>query len=103
MTALQIIRGHPYLTVKQVAEETGRTQRTVSNKVKGIRKEIENGRYSPYALPDGLISWYVYLDYLTYEKRLADKNLRKTVPAFDPAEIERLSGFKTKVIDLDEE
>jgi predicted transcriptional regulator len=102
MTALQIIRGQPYLTVKQIAEATGRVERTVRNKIAGIRKEIEHGRYSPYALPEGLVSWYVYVDYLTYEKRLEDKNLRKTVPDFNPAEIEKLSGFRTKFIDLGE-
>lgn len=105
MTALQIVRGHPYLTFKQVSEETGKCIRVVQKRVKGIREQIELGRYSPYVLPEGeqLVNWYAYIDFLTYRKRLEDKNLRKTVPAFDPAEIERLSGFKTRVIDLGED
>lgn len=98
MTTLQIIRGHPFLTKKQVAAETGRTTRTVENKIKGIRQEIEKGRYSPYALPDGLINWYVYVDFLTYEKLLSDKYLRKSVPEFNPAEIEKISGFKQQMV-----
>lgn len=104
MTALQIIRGHPYLTFKQVAEETGRTVRTVQNRVNGIREEIAKGRYSPCVLPEGegIVNWYAYIDYLTYRKRLEDKNLRKTVPEFNPSEIEMLSGFKTKIITLEE-
>ena len=102
MTALQIIRGHPYLTKKQIAEETGRTVRTVDNKIKGIRREIENGRYSPYSLPEGLVNWYVYIDYLTYQNLLEDKNLRRTVPEFNPAEIEKVAGFRTRLIDLEE-
>lgn len=105
MTALQIVRGHPYLTFKQVAEETGRTEKTVRNRVKGIREQIKLGRYSPCVLPEGecLVNWYCYIDYLTYRKRLDDKNLRKTVPPFNPEEIERFSGFKTKMIDLGDE
>lgn len=102
MTTLQIIRGHPFLTKKQVAEETGRTTRTVENKLRGIRREIQSGRYSPYALPgEGLINWYVYVDYLTYERMLADKNLRKAVPEFDPAEIEKISGFRQQLVALE--
>lgn len=103
MTTLQIIRGHPFLTKKQVAEETGRSTRTVENKMKGIRQEIENGRYSPYVLPEGqgIINWYAYVDYITFEKMLADKNLRKAVPEFDPVAIEKISGFRTQLIALE--
>lgn len=97
-TAIQIIRGHPFLTYKQIAEATGKTTRTVYNKKYGIEEEIANGRYSRYSLPEGLINWYVYIDYLTYEKDLKNKNRRKYVPDFDPEEIEKISGFRTEKI-----
>lgn len=80
-----------YYTYKQVAEYTGRNIRTVYNKVYGIREEIEAGRYSEYALPDGLINWYVYVDFLTYEKDLKDKYRRKNVPPFNPEEIAKIA------------
>lgn len=104
MTALQIIRGHPYLTIQQIAKETDRTDRTVRNRIKGIKEQILLGRYSPYAYieDEGLVNWYAYVDFLKWRKQLEDKNLRKSVPDFNPAEIEMISGFKTKVISLEE-
>ena len=101
MTALQIIRGHPYLTYQQIADTTNKSVRTVYNKKYGIEEEIQKGRYSRYALPDGLINWYVYVDYLTYEKDLKNKNRRKYVPDFNPKEIEEISGFRTECIAVD--
>ena len=101
MTALQIIRGHPYLTYQQIADTTNKSVRTVYNKKYGILEEIQKGRYSRYALPDGLINWYVYVDYLTYEKDLKNKNRRKYVPDFNPKEIEEISGFRTECIAVD--
>lgn len=67
-----------------------------------MKKEIESGRYSPYVVAGKLINYYAYVDFLTYEKRLEDKNMRKYVPAFDPQEIEKLCGCSQKVVDLEE-
>lgn len=80
-----------FYTYRKVAELTGRNIRTVYNKVYGIREEIKNGRYSEYALPDGLINWFVYVDFLTYEKDLKDKYRRKNVPPFNPEEIAKIA------------
>jgi len=102
VVALEIIRGQPYLTRKRLAEDTGRTIRTVDKKIEGIKREVKKGRYSPYALADNLVNYYVYIDYLTFEKFLADKNLRKTVPEFNPEMIQKMSGFNTKLIDIGE-
>lgn len=55
---------------------------TVYRRVKGIEKEIGK-RYNRYAIADNLISLAVFVDYQKYHKRLADKNLRKSVPPFD--------------------
>lgn len=86
-----------FYTYRKVAEITGRNIRTVYNKVYGIREEIKNGRYSEYALPDGLINWFVYVDFLTYEKDLKDKYRRKLVPEFDPDVIAQISGLKKAI------
>lgn len=86
-----------FYTYRKVAEITGRNIRTVYNKVYGIREEIKNGRYSEYALPDGLINWFVYVDYLTYEKDLKDKYRRKYVPEFNPEIIAEISGLKIAI------
>ncbi|MGN0466217.1 MAG: hypothetical protein ACI4F9_07715 [Lachnospiraceae bacterium] len=100
MQILEVRRAQPYYPLKQVAEMTGRTVRTVQRKIAGIQREIERGRYSPYALAGNLVNYYVYLDYIKYEKRLEDKNMRKTVPEFDPEEIMRISGFGQRLIDI---
>lgn len=102
MVALEINRGQAYFPVSRMAEKTGRTVRTVQKKIKGIQREIERGRYSPYAIAGNLVNYYVYIDYIKYEKDLQDKNLRETVPEFEPEEIMKISGFGQKLIDISE-
>ena len=77
-----------YATKASIARIFGVTQPTVYSRVAGIQKEIGK-RYNRYAICDNLISLAVYADYEKYHKRLADKNLRKTVPAFDMIEAGR--------------
>lgn len=77
-----------YATKSQIARIFGVTPPTVYSRVEGIRKEIGK-RYNRYAICGNLISLAVYADYEKYRKRLADKNLRKTVPDFDMAESKR--------------
>ena len=77
-----------YATKASIARIFGVTQPTVYSRVAGIQKEIGK-RYNRYAICDNLISLAVYADYEKYHKRLADKNLRKTVPDFDMIEAGR--------------
>ena len=77
-----------YATKASIARLFGVTQPTVYKRVKGIENEIGK-RYNRYAICDNLISLAVYVDYEKYHKRLADKNLRKTVPDFNMAEARR--------------
>ena len=63
---------------------------TFMTKVREIREEINRGRYKPYAiLEEGKIkvNKLVYCDYSTHRALLKDKNLRKTVPAFNGSEV----------------
>lgn len=77
-----------YATKAQIARIFGVTPPTVYSRVEGIKQEIGK-RYNRYAICENLISLAVYADYEKYRKRLADKNLRKTVPMFDMEEAGR--------------
>ena len=77
-----------YATKAEIARLFGVSPPTVYNRVAGIEKEIGK-RYNRYAICDKLISLAVYVDYEKYHKRLADKNLRKTVPDFNLSEANR--------------
>lgn len=79
-----------YLKKQQLAEEFGLCRSTVYKLVEGIRDQIGLGRYSPYAIADGLINRYVFIDYMTFGKRLNDSTMAPYVPAFKPEEIMRL-------------
>lgn len=85
-----------YCSMKRLEELTGQRKRTIQKKKAGIQREIENKRYPRSAIAGHLISLCVYIDYLTYEKALADKNLRKTVPSFESQrkEILKLLGVE---------
>lgn len=71
-----------YATKAEIARLFGVSPPTVYNRVAGIEQEIGK-RYNRYAICDKLISLAVYVDFEKYHKRLADKNLRKTVPEFN--------------------
>ena len=96
--ALQDIRGCPYRSIGWVADNLGITKRTVATKIKGIEQEIERGRYNPYVIAnDGgsvLINIYAFIDYITYRKRLEDKNMRKYVPEFKPKQVAENCGWE---------
>lgn len=76
-----------YLRKNQLAKEYGLCRQTIYKIVNGIQEQIQKGRYSQYALADGLVNRYVFIDYVTYRKRLEDKNMSKYVPEFNPREI----------------
>ena len=85
-----------YATKSQIARIFGVTMPTVYSRVKGIEQEIGK-RYNRYAICENLISLAVYADYEKYRKRLADANLRKTVPAFDIGEAEKYLSAITEI------
>ncbi len=95
-----INRGTAFMSVKQLAEELGLSQKTIRILIKGIQEEIMTGRYSRYAIAGNRYSFYVVVDYLKYHKLLEDRNLRKTVPDFDPAEVAELCGYNQKIVNM---
>lgn len=97
------IRGHqPYMSQGQLAEEFSKTKRTIANRLAGMREEIQKGRYPECAIADDRINYFAFLDYITYYKRLQDKNMRKAVPAFDPSKYMEISGFQQRIMKLEE-
>lgn len=58
---------------------------TVYRRVEGIEAEIGK-RYNKYAILDNLVSVEVFADYQKYNKRLADRYQRKSVPPFNMAD-----------------
>lgn len=82
-----------YANKAELSRQFGLSTPTVYKYVAGIEKEIASGRYNRYAIADGLVSVAVFADYAKYRKRLEDKNMRKTVPAFNMTEaLEYLDG-----------
>ena len=79
-----------YLKKSQLAKEYGFCRQYIYKLVDGIQEQINKGRYSQYAIAEGLVNRYVFIDYLTFKKRLEDKNLSKYVPAFEPEKIKEL-------------
>ncbi len=82
---METIRGYNYMTISKLAEEFHYCNQTVKSRIDEIQEEIRKGRYDPHAILDGgdlRVNVYVFIDYMTYRKRLRDRNARKTVPPF---------------------
>lgn len=63
-------------------------------KVKGIKKQIEKGRYDSYAVIEYdriMVNYFVYYDYTKYGKRLEDEFECKRVPPFDIRRIAKMT------------
>lgn len=102
MIYMEDIRKCPYKTQQWIVSEIGIGRTTVYERLKEIEKEIEKGRYSRYSVVrDGnlvLVNVLVFIDYLTYRGSLREKNARKHVPPFDPAEVMEACGWNNKIV-----
>ena len=49
------------------------------------------------------VNYYAYRDYITNRKALRDRNARKRVKPFDPAEVARLCPIVREVIVMEDE
>lgn len=105
MVYVESIRGYPYMSKQQLADEFHISKSTVFSRMKEIQQEIQKGRYSDFAIiEDGnivLVNVLVFIDYLTYRRKLKEKNARKYVPEFNPAEIMNTIGWKNRVVMLE--
>ncbi len=74
-----------YANKSEISKVFGISPSTVYRRIEGIEAEIGK-RYNRYAILDNLVSIEVFADYQKYNKRLIDKNLRKSVPPFNMAD-----------------
>ena len=72
-----------YLNTREACEFLGCGDEKIGKLRKGIREEIENGRYSPYAISDNMIQAGVLIDYNKYKEFLNDPVYREKVPRFN--------------------
>lgn len=100
ITGIEYIHATPYITRANLAQELQISIGTVDKRIREIRQEIANKRYSEFAvIKDGglmLVNYLVLIDYMHYRERLLDRNLRKNVPQYDPAKIARELGWYGK-------
>lgn len=95
-----------YMTARQLAEYEGKTPGHYRAIINEIADQINLGRYSPVALGESeprSVNYYVYRDYMAYRKRLKDRNMRKYVKPFNPAEIAAICPIVKEVIVMGEE
>lgn len=90
-TRLFAMSGNIIKTRKQIMEELGMSKRTVEERLKEIEAECRpGGRYEncQYCVQRSggfvRVNWLIWNDYETYRTRLKEKNLRKSVPPYNP-------------------
>lgn len=77
-------------TYEQLSADFPMCKATFCTIISEIRQEIATGRYSQCSLIDERpvrISPLVLIDYMSHRKMLKDKNARKYVSPFNPAEV----------------
>lgn len=90
-----------FMTAKQLSEYEGLTPSHYRNIFKEIEGQIEEGRYPGSAIGEGdprSVNYYVYRDYMTNRRKLRDRNLKKTVKPFNPAEIAQICPLVREVV-----
>lgn len=70
---------------------------SVDNRIKELVGEIKSGRYNELAvIKDGgfvFVNYLALIDYLSNRQRLRNKNLRKTVPPYEPKKVAQEIGW----------
>lgn len=90
-----------FMTAEQLADYEGMTGSHYRRVFNEIQEQIEAGRYPKTALSDSMprsVNYYVYRDYLANRRRLHDRNLKKLVKPFNPAEIAALCPLVREVV-----
>lgn len=93
-----------FMTAKQLSEYEGMTVGHYYHIFGEMKEEISSGRYPKTAMGGNPISvsYYAYRDYITNRKALRDRNARKRVKPFDPAEVARLCPIVREVVVMGE-
>lgn len=97
ITEINYIHCSPYVTRANLVKEMQVSIGTVDKRIHEIKEEIIRKRYSEFALiKDGgimMVNYLVLIDYMHYRERLRDRNLRKTVPPYNPELVAREVGW----------
>lgn len=84
-----------YKTLDDLANELGVSKQTLHSRKKELEEEKE--RYGEYVvIRDAgivLINYLAWIDFLTYRKKLKEKNARKYVPPYKPVEVAKALGW----------
>ena len=94
-----------FMTAKQLSEYEGHKENYYRTIFREIDDQIKDGRYSATSMGDGdprSVNYYVYRDYITNRRKLKDKNLRKHVKPFNPAEIAAICPLVREVVVVSE-
>lgn len=94
-----------FMTAKQLSEYEGHKENYYRIIFREIDSQIKDGRYSETAMGDGdprSVNYYVYRDYITNRRKLKDKNLKKHVKPFNPAEIAVICPLVREVVVVSE-
>ena len=94
-----------FMTAKQLSEYEGHKENYYRTIFREIDDQIKDGRYSETAMGDGdprSVNYYVYRDYITNRRKLKDRNLKKHVKSFNPAEIAAICPLVREVVVVSE-
>lgn len=100
ITKLCLMSGRQVITVKDLMAETGMSQRVMDTRLAEIRDECKpGGRYAgkQYVISGGgkfrIINYLIWLDHEFYRVQLAEKNLRKNLPPYNPYRVALETGM----------
>lgn len=94
-----------YMTPKQLREFEGRSESFFRKIFTELSDQIRLGRYPQTAIGSDpkSVNYYVYRDYMTNRKMLLDRNLKKVVKPFNPAEVAAICPIVREVVIIAEE
>ena len=90
-----------FMSAKQLSEYEGMTSGYYRLIIREIEEQIAEGRYSKAAVSETdpkTVSYYVYRDYVANRRKLKNKNLKKTVKPYNPADVAVLCPLVREVM-----
>lgn len=94
-----------FMTAVQLAEYEGMSESHYRQIFSEIRQQVKDGRYPDGSVSDtkpASVNYYVYRDYLTNRRKLKNRNLKKTVNPFNPADVARICPLVREVVIVSE-
>lgn len=94
-----------FMTAQQLSEYEGMTPARYRQIFREISTWVDDGRYPKAAMSDSKpysVNYYVYRDYMANRAKLRNRNLKKTVGPFNPAEIAAICPMVREVVVMGE-